>query len=203
MDPWGLYKPMIISAKDTQSAGVGLAHTAPAGDFLFSLRDGERWFVAQTLCRREKLARLHLGAQGFRSFFPRFHKTVRHARSLREVIAPVFPGYIFVVLNPERDRWRSINGTFGVARLVSAHQRPTPVPTAVVEALLASVDELGLVRFDASLKPGQPVRLVAGPLAQVLGILQRLDGKGRVQVLLNIMGGQAAVMMDRAHLTPA
>jgi transcription antitermination factor NusG len=122
---------------------------------------------------------------------------------LREVIAPVFPGYIFVVINPERDRWRSINGTFGVAGLVSAHQRPTPVPTGVVEAFLASVDELGLLRFDDGLQPGQPVRVVAGPFAQVLGVLQRLDAKGRVRVLLNIMGGQAPVMMDRANLTAA
>jgi hypothetical protein len=128
IDPEGFIKPMVVSAKDTQSAGVGLAQAAQLGDSLFPLRECERWFVAQTLCHREQLARLHLGAQGFRSFLPRFHKTVRHARSLREVIAPVFPGYILVVLNPERDRWRSINGTFGAARLVSAHQRPMPVP---------------------------------------------------------------------------
>jgi transcription antitermination factor NusG len=187
---------MVVSAKDTQSAGVGLVTGA-------QLRDGERWFVAQTLCHREQLARLHLVAQAIRSFLPRFHKTVRHARSLREVIAPVFPGYIFVALNPERDRWRSINGTFGVARLVSAHQPQVPVPTGVVEALLASIDELGLVRFDRGLKPGQTVRVVAGPFVQFLGVLQRLGEKGRVQVLLNIMGRQSAVMMDRAHLTAA
>src|SRR5271163_3401837 len=105
---------MVVSARDTQSAGVGLADAVQSGDSSFPLRDGERWFVAQTLRHREQLARLHLGAQGFRSFLPRFHKTVRHARSLREVIAPVFPGYVFVVLDLERDRWRSINGTFGV-----------------------------------------------------------------------------------------
>jgi hypothetical protein len=67
---------------------------------------GEHWFVAQTLHHREKLAALHLGAQGFRSFLPRFRKTVRHARQLREVVVPVFPGYIFLILDPERDRWR-------------------------------------------------------------------------------------------------
>src|ERR1700684_1024886 len=102
---------MVVSAtRDTQSAGVGLADAVQSGESLFPLRDGRCWCVAQTLRHREQLARLHLGAQAFRSFLPRFHKTVRHARSLREVIAPVFPGYIFVVLNPERNRWRSING---------------------------------------------------------------------------------------------
>ena len=194
---------MVVSARDKQSAGVGFAHAGQAGNSLSPLRERERWFVAQTLSDREQLARFHLSAQGFRTFLPRFRKTVRHARSMREVIAPVFPGYIFVVVDPERDRWRSINGTFGVARLVSAHQRPIPFPTGVVEALLASVDELGMVRFDRGLKPGQTVRVVAGPFAQVLGVLQRLGAKGRVQVLLNIMGGEAAVMMDRADLTAA
>jgi transcriptional antiterminator RfaH len=194
---------MVVLAKDTQNVGVGLSHAPGSGGNSFDLRDGERWFLAHTLCRREQLAGLHLGAQGFRSFLPQFKKTVRHARSLREVIAPVFPRYIFVVLDPERDRWRSINGTLGVARLVSAHHRPTPVPAGVVEAILASLDELGLVRFDGGLKPGQPVRVVAGPFAEVLGVLGRLDAKGRVQVLLNIMGRQAAVWMDRADLTAA
>jgi transcription antitermination factor NusG len=182
---------------------LGLGHAGQVADSYFELRDGECWFVAQTLCHREKLALLHMGRQGFRSFLPSFHKTVRHARQLREVITPVFPGYIFVVLDPERDRWRSINGTFGVARLISAHDRPTPVPTGVVEALLATVDESGLVRLDGGLQPGQKVRVVAGPFAQVLGVLERLNGKGRVRVLLNIMGGQAPTLMDRTNLTAA
>jgi len=175
---------MVVSAKDTQSAGVGSTPAPQSWDPLFSLHEGERWFVAQTLSHREQLAHFHLGAQGFRRFLPRFHKTVRHARTLREVIAPVFPGDIFVVLNPE----------------ISAHQRPMPVPTGGVEALLPSVVE-GLVRLDRGLKPGQPVRVVAGPFAQVPGVLQRLDAKGRIQVLLNVIGREAAVMMHQANLT--
>ena len=67
------------------------------------------WYVAQTLHHREKLAELQLKPE-VPDFFPRFRKTVRHARQLRNVIAPVFPGYIFVSFNSERDRWRSING---------------------------------------------------------------------------------------------
>ena len=165
------------------------------------LSGGERWFVAQTLHHREKLAALHLGAQRFRSFLPRFRKTVRHARQLREVVAPVFPGYIFLILDPERDRWRSINGTFGVARLVSAHGRPVPVPRGTVEAMIAAMDQSGLVRLGGGLTPGQPVRVVAGPFAGGLGVLERLDGRGRVRVLMQIMGGEALFTMDRAALS--
>lgn len=164
------------------------------------LSGGERWFVAQTLHHREKLAARHLGAQGFRSFLPRFRKTVRHARQIREVVAPVFPGYIFLILDPERDRWRSINGTFGVARLLSGHG-PVPVPRGTVEAMIAAMDQSGLVRLGGELAPGQAVRVVAGPFAGGLGVLERLDGKGRVRVLLQILGGEAPFTMDRAALS--
>jgi transcriptional antiterminator RfaH len=172
-------------------------------DYDFGLRDGERWYVAQTLHHRENLANVHLAAQSFKVFLPRLRKTVRHSRKVRETISPVFPGYIFVALDVERDRWRSINGTFGVARLLSAEGRPIPVPSGVVEALILSLDEVGLLHFDLGLRPGQPVSVVAGPFAQSLGVLQRLDGKGRVRVLLEIMGGAVSVAMDGANLSAA
>jgi transcription antitermination factor NusG len=167
------------------------------------LQGGERWFVVQTLTQREKMAGFHLEAQNFRIFMPRFRKTVRHARKLRETIAPIFPGYVFVVLDLERDRWRSINGTFGVARLLTTQSRPISVPTGVVEALIATADESGLVRFDGGLRQGQPVSVLAGPFAKSFGVLSRLDGNGRVRVLLTIMGGSVSVAMDRVDLTAA
>jgi transcriptional antiterminator RfaH len=85
----------------------------------------------------------HLSRQGFRSFLPRYLKTVRHARKLRTVNAPIFPRYLFVALNLERDRWRSVNGTTGITNLFMAHDRPVPVPDGIVETLIRSADKSG------------------------------------------------------------
>jgi transcription antitermination factor NusG len=167
------------------------------------LSEGQRWFVIQTLARRESVASFQLEAQGFRIYSPRLRRTVRHARKLRETIAPLFPGYIFVVLDTKRDCWSSINGTFGVARLLCAQRCPIPVPTGVVEMLIAKGDDAGLLLVDAGLRPGQSVSIVNGPFAQSLGVLERLDGKGRVRVLLTIMGGPVSVAMDGTNLTAA
>jgi transcription elongation factor/antiterminator RfaH len=167
------------------------------------LQGQQQWYVAQTLHHREKIAELHLRAQGFRPFFPQFRKTVRHARKLREVMAPVFPGYIFVIFDTERDRWHSINGTFGVSRLLTALKRPLSVPAGVVETLIGAIDPSGCVVLGADLRAGQAVRVVAGPFAGGLGVLERLDGKGRVRLLLSIMGGQTPLMIDRAHVAAA
>ena len=95
-----------------------------------------------------------------------------------------------------------INGTFGVARLITAHERPQPVPAGVVEALLDYTDESGVLRFDRDLKIGQVVRVISGPFAKAIGQLDRLDANNRVKVLLNIMGGISATL-DRAALQAA
>src|SRR3954467_6646378 len=126
----------------------------------------ERWYAAQTLHRRERGAELQLEAQGFTSFLPQITRTVRHARQLRTVRAPLFPSYVFVRLDLERDRWRSVNGTYGVASLVMADGRAVPVPRGVVEALLELRDANGVVRLDNDLSVGQRVQLIGGPFAQ-------------------------------------
>jgi transcription elongation factor/antiterminator RfaH len=188
--------------------GVELTHAPrvararePSDDL--ELRGREQWYVAQTLHHREKVSERHLREQGFRSFFPQFRRTVRHARKLREVVTPVFPGYIFVIFDTERDRWHSINGTIGVCRLLTTRNRPIPVPADIVQALIGAIDVSGCVVLGADLGVGQAVRVVAGPFAGGLGVLERLDGKRRVRVLLNIMGGQTPLMIDRANLAAA
>src|SRR4051812_30464370 len=163
----------------------------------------ERWFAVQTLHRRESGAQLQLEAQGFTAFLPQITRTIRHARRLRTVRTPLFPSYAFVSLDLERDRWLSVNGTFGVARLVMAHGRPVPVPPGVVESFLDLQDANGVVRLDHDLFVGQRVEVIAGPFAQALGALARLDGPERVQVLLEIMGGKVAVTIPRASLRAA
>lgn len=96
-----------------------------------------RWYVAQTRARQERLALMNLEAQKFEVFLPQILKTTRHARRHRLVKSAVFPGYLFVRLDPDQHRWRSVNGTIGVSRLLTANERPTPAPIGVVEALMS------------------------------------------------------------------
>jgi transcriptional antiterminator RfaH len=168
-----------------------------------SADNDRRWYVAQTLPHREAGARQQLLAQGFEAYLPQVWKTVRHARKMRTVRAPIFPGYLFIQMDVARARWRAVNGTFGVTRLLTAHDRPAPAPVGVVESLLAMEDCDGVVRRDAALLPGQRVTLTAGPFARTVGELLRLDGPARACVLLEIMGGQVPITVDRASLRAA
>jgi transcription elongation factor/antiterminator RfaH len=165
---------------------------------------GERWFLVHAHPMRERKAQFHLEAQGFRTYLPQIEKTVRHARQLRNVLTPLFPRYLFVQLNLERDRWLSVRSTIGVAHLVTGQdqQRPVPVPIGIVESLIAQRDG-ELTRLDASLVKGQHVRILCGPFADFVGKLERLNEAGRVQVLLEMMGTTVPITLNRSALSPA
>jgi transcription elongation factor/antiterminator RfaH len=167
------------------------------------LSEAERWYVARTLPQRELHAARQLANQGFRTFVPRHWKNRRHARKVETISAPLFPRYIFVVVDRTRDRWRSINGTLGVDRLLMYGGEPQVVPVGVVENLVAAADAQGNIRFNFHLKEGQTVKVMAGPFAELVGQLERLDDNGRVRVLLEILGGKIRVALPQKLVAPA
>jgi transcription antitermination factor NusG len=171
--------------------------------YSLELRPGERWFVARVLPHQENRAQFNLHRLGFRSFIPRLRRTVRHARRLRDTLQPLFPGYVFIIIDLSKHRWRSVNGTFGIASLIMGSEQPKPVPPGVIEGLLASCESSGAVRLDDGLEIGQQVRILSGPFAETLCRLAHLDDRGRVRVLLEIMGMEVAAQLDRSAITPA
>ncbi len=164
---------------------------------------GLRWYVAQTRARQEHLAKLNLEAQKFEVFLPQILKTTRHARQLRTKKVAVFPGYLFIHLDPQQHRWRSVNGTIGVSRLLTANERPAPAPIGIVESLKSYVDEQGYCQLNRDLVPGQRVSVVQGPFARLMGEVLNMDDKGRTRVLLEIMGGKVVTLLERCSLEAA
>lgn len=165
------------------------------------LRECERWYAVHSQPFAEDRAARQLSDQGFPIYLPRRRKTVRHARKMRTIDAPLFPRYLFVALDLTRDQWRKINSTFGVSRLLMSGEQPQAVPPGVVEALLESADGNGVVDLARTLKPG-PVLMMAGPFAEQLALFEALDDTGRVRVLLDIMGRQVRVLTEARNVAP-
>jgi transcriptional antiterminator RfaH len=167
-----------------------------------TLVGNERWFLVHALPRSEKKAEWHLRAQGFRTYLPQIRKTIRHARQFRTVQTPLFPRYLFVILDLGRDRWLSVRSTVGVSLLFVQDGRPVPVPVGIVESLIERSDD-NSTRLDTGLAKGQQVRILSGPFADFVGRLERRDEAGRVQVLLEMMGTAVPVTLHRSALSPA
>jgi transcription antitermination factor NusG len=161
---------------------------------------GAGWYIFRANAREEGLAEFNLRQQGFVHFLPKVLVTRRHARRYVTQREWLFPRYGFVSMDIARDRWRSVNGTRGVERLLMGPDGPKRVPKGVVEALQAATDADGLFSLEAGLVPGTMVRIRQGPLAGTLGVLQSLDSRGRVEVLLELMHGQVRAKVTRESI---
>jgi transcriptional antiterminator RfaH len=167
------------------------------------LHEGEHWYAVYAQPHWESIAQLRLQDQNFRTFLPRHSMTVHHARRRQTILAPLFPRYLFVVLDLKRDRWRAINSTRGVTSLIMHEGLPAPIRSGVVETLVDSSTPEGEVRFCSEMTPGRRVRLVAGPFAGQLGILRDLSRSGRVRVLIEMMGALIPTELHDGGVVPA
>jgi transcriptional antiterminator RfaH len=165
-------------------------------------RDDGDWYVVMTKAGSEHLALTNLQRQNFTAFLPRRWVTKRRTRGFHSALEPLFPGYLFVSLDLDIHRWRSINGTYGVSRIVSFGDRPAPIGRDVVETFRLSTGENGALIFTEPMRPGDRVRLISGPFADHLGVLETLDRQGRVRLLINLLSGQVRLSASRADLEP-
>jgi transcriptional antiterminator RfaH len=156
-----------------------------------------RWYVAQTRPHGETKASLHLGRQGFEVYLPLYLTKRRHARRVETVAAPLYPGYVFVAIDLGVQRWRSIQSTIGVSRLVCRGEDPAAVPEGVVEELKRRQDESGLIRLErrARFSAGDTVRVVAGAFCDYLGLYEGMDDRERIAILLDLLGRKVRVFL--------
>lgn len=162
------------------------------------------WAVANTLPHQEARAEDNLRRQGFHAWLPSILRSRRHARRIDTVRAPMFPGYLFVRLDPAGEHWKRINGTFGVRRLLTQGEKPQLLPEPFVSELRASMGEDGVCRLAGpDLDAGTRVRVMTGPFADCLATVTALAPGDRVRLLLSVLGGEVAVTMARAGIIRA
>lgn len=156
------------------------------------------WCVVQTQVHSERKAAAHLNRQGFSTYLPAYIKRRRHARRVENVIAPLFPRYLFVAVDTAAQRWRSIQSTVGVARLVCNGDEPAAVPDHIVEELKARQNEQGFIPLDTRPRfaPGDKVCVLDGAFASCLGLFERVSDSERVSILLDLLGRKVRVMID-------
>ncbi|MEM8550693.1 MAG: transcriptional activator RfaH [Verrucomicrobiota bacterium] len=155
-----------------------------------SCSDHSKWFVLQLKPGGLERARTNLWRQGVSSFMPMRHRTTRRAGRLMDVKRPLFPGYLFIELGRDAPAWRSINATYGVAKVVCLEPgQPFDVPGDVIAALKAASSKDGDYMGDPEpFLPGETVRVVAGPFASILARVEAVPERDRMFVLLDMMG---------------
>lgn len=162
------------------------------------------WIVVNSQPNREQVAIHNLARQDYVTYCPMIMRRIRHAGSTRHLPRPLFPGYIFVNLDPEMGRWRSILSTIGVRSLVRFGDRPATLESTFVQALHEREQDgvivrPEIVRPEEPYRVGQKVRMNGGPFDGTIATILAVGEKQRLLVLLDILrhGVKADVHADK------
>jgi transcription termination/antitermination protein NusG len=156
------------------------------------------WYALWTHSHCEQLVRDQLAARGFEVFLPKLETWSRRAGVKHRILKPMFPGYLFVRDDLSDARYAELLGARGlVCVLGNGAGRLTPVPNQEIDAIRAVVQSNLPATPYPYLSTGQRVRIAAGPLADVEGILVgRNAGKGLLVLSVQLFQRSVAVEVD-------
>lgn len=114
----------------------------------------------------------------------------------RTVERCLYPGYIMVQMLLSDDSWYVVRNTPGVTGFVGMGNAPVPLRMEQVQNILRRM-EAAAPQVRATFKPGQKVRIIEGPFADFIGVVDEIDEeRTKVRVLVSFFGRETPVELD-------
>ena len=157
------------------------------------------WFAVYTISRHEKCIARHFGERNLESFLPLYQKEYHwKKRCSAQTELPLFPNYVFVHIRPEqRIPVLNVPGVLGIV----GGRIPSPLPDAEMEALRAAYAS-GHFEPYPYLAEGERVRIKAGAMAGMEGILLRRKSSLRVVLTIDLIQRSVAAEMNAEDVEP-
>ena len=160
-----------------------------------------RWFAVYTTPRHEKHVSEILAERQIETFLP-LYKTTRQWQKSRPVVLelPLFPTYVFVRI--ARQARGSVLGMPGVLSIVGSSKESWPLPDFEIDALRSGLLERK-IEPHPYLVVGERVRIMAGVMTGVEGVLVRKKNDLRVVLSLDTIMRSVAVEVNADDIEPA
>jgi transcriptional antiterminator RfaH len=163
-------------------------------------RQDVAWFVVQTKRHKERAVAARVAEVGLGAYLPLLHQWPRPA--VGGEVGPMFPGYLFVRATLPDDYYR-VTRLSGAHGFVTFGGMPARVEDSVVTFLQGREGPEGVIRSDP-LPGGREVLIADGPLRGLVAVVeQRLTGRQRVRVLLDILQRQTRVELPERWVRQA
>ncbi len=177
------------------SSSLDIPNFFPPNPIAPSWQSTSDWYLVHVKPRAEKISALHLDQLGLESFCPHIkqEKIIRRVR--REVVAPLFPGYVFAKFDP-LFHYRAVQFSTGVRKVVCFGDTLARVDSTIIEAIRARITQGFVYVSNSSFQPGQKVRIQAGPLRGLEAVFEcEMSDRRRVTLLLETVAYQARVVV--------
>jgi len=159
------------------------------------------WYVLLVKPRHEKSVAEALDGKGYEVFLPLFLARRRWLSTSRDVSLPLFPHYVFCRMDPERRL--PILEIPSVRTVVSFGRSPIPVDESEMQSVRAMVGSGLPITPHHFLHAGARVRVTAGPLSGIEGILETVKGKARLVVSVALLQRSVSVEVHRQYVMPS
>jgi transcription antitermination factor NusG len=163
------------------------------------------WHVLWTHSNCEEVVHEQLTAWGFHPFLPRIDTWSQRGGRQRLASRPLFPGYLFLNDRLDKRSHTRVRGARGLARVLGeGWERPAVVPAGEIDGIRTLVSARVPAFAHPYLREGRRVRIVAGPLAGVDGVLAKVcPGKGLVVLSVHLLQRSVAVEVDCTQVAPS
>jgi transcription antitermination factor NusG len=165
-----------------------------------NISDVDRWYALRVKSRAEKVVAMMARNRGFEEFLPVYQSRHQWSDRKKTVELPLFPGYVFCRLAPERRL--PLLTIPGVLHLVGIGKAPAPIEEAEINAIRMAVDSGLCAEPWPFLEIGQRVVLDGGPLAGLEGILIEARKQQRLVVSVTLLKRSVAVGIERHWVRP-
>lgn len=154
----------------------------------------QSWYAIYVKSRHEFAIRADLAQEEITAFLPTIQRRRQWKDRKKLVDFPVFPGYLFVQLEPTLEAFFKVSKTRGVVRLLATERgRPTAVPDHEIDSLRILLEKGEEFDIFPHLQEGAMVRIKRGPLKGAEGTLAVKGEKYRFIVNIGILGRSVGV----------
>jgi transcriptional antiterminator NusG len=158
------------------------------------------WFAVWTRSRHEQSVRDQLAMKGIEVYLPTVSRWSRWSDRKKRIDWPLFPGYCFA--RCVQDLRLPVLNCFGVVNIVSFSGKPAPIPDEQIGAIRLLIASGLEYESYPSLREGNVVEVMHGPLAGVIGRLVRKGANMRLVLSVDTISVAVSVEVDSADVRP-
>jgi transcriptional antiterminator NusG len=158
------------------------------------------WYAIRVRSKFEQVTSTALEARNHEIFLPLVRTRRRWSDRVKEVTAPLFPGYVFCRFDPLH-RVPVLDAP-GVVNLVGFGNQPAPIPNREIESVKAMLRSSLPVLPHPFLASGQRIRIDQGPLAGAEGIVVEAKKQFRLVASVTVFQRSGCVELERDWVQP-
>lgn len=114
----------------------------------------------------------------------------------KSTMKKIFPGYILVKMIVTDESWYVIRNTRGVTGFVGPGSEPIPLTDEEVVKL--GVED---IRIDLDVETGDNIRIISGPLANFIGVIEEvMPEHQKVRVMVSMFGRETPIELNYGQI---